>query len=49
MKPLHGWKVVRRQVSSLQFGVVQITVNESKVVQIERTGKVRIVQKSLQS
>jgi len=38
-----------QQVSSLQFGVVQITVHESKVVQIERTEKVRIVQKSLQS
>jgi len=42
-------EVVRQHVSSLQFGVVQITVHESKVVQIERTEKVRIVQKSLQS
>ena len=42
-------EVVRQQVGSLQFGVVQITVHESKVVQVERTEKVRIVQKSLQS
>jgi len=42
-------EVVRRQVGSLRFGVVQISVRESKVVQIERTEKVRIVQKSLQS
>ena len=42
-------EVVHQQVSSLQFGVVQITVHESKDVQIERTEKVRIVQKSLQS
>jgi hypothetical protein len=42
-------EVVRQQISSLQFGVVQITVHESKVFQIERAEKARIVQKSLQS
>ena len=29
-------KVVRTQVESLKFGAVQITVHDSKVVQIER-------------
>ena len=33
--------VVRRQVGSLNFGVVQIVVHGARVVQIERTEKVR--------
>jgi hypothetical protein len=33
--------VVQRQVGSLRFGVVQIVVHEKRVVQIERTEKVR--------
>ena len=36
-------EVVRRQVDSLNFGVVQIVVHGSRVVQIERTEKVRFV------
>jgi hypothetical protein len=32
---------VRQLVSTLRFGVVQITVHESHVVQVERTEKVR--------
>ena len=35
-------EIVRRQVGTLQFGVVQIIVHESKVVQVERTEKVRL-------
>ena len=34
-------EVVRKHVASLSFGVVQITVHDSKVVQIERTEKIR--------
>jgi hypothetical protein len=34
-------EVVRRQVGSLNFGVVQIVVHGARVVQIERTEKVR--------
>ena len=34
-------EIVRRQVSSLNFGVVQIVVHGSRVVQVERTEKVR--------
>ncbi len=34
--------IVCQQVESLKFGVVQITVHESRVVQIEKTEKVRI-------
>lgn len=34
--------VVRQQVSSLRFGVVQIIVHEASVVQIERTEKLRL-------
>lgn len=34
--------LVRQQVHSLDFGVVQIIVHDSRVVQIERTEKVRL-------
>jgi len=35
-------ELVRRQVGSLDFGVVQIVVHAAKVVQIERTEKIRL-------
>ncbi len=35
-------QVVRRQVESLKFGTVQITVHEAHVVQIERVEKTRL-------
>ena len=34
--------LVRTQVDSLKFGTVQITVHDSKVVQIERNEKTRL-------
>ena len=34
--------IVRRQVKSLHFGVVQIVVHDDRVVQIERTEKFRL-------
>ena len=34
--------VVRSQVESLKFGTVQITIHDSKVVQIERIEKTRL-------
>lgn len=34
-------QVVQEQVSAIRFGVVQITIHESRVVQVERTEKVR--------
>ncbi len=34
--------IVRRHVGSLDFGVVQIVVHGSRVVQIEKTEKVRL-------
>ena len=34
--------IVRRQVRSLRFGVVQIVVHNGQVVQIERTEKLRL-------
>ena len=44
-----GWEgVVRQLVGTLRFGVVQITVHESHVVQVERTEKVRFAQPSSQ-
>ncbi len=43
LKETPDWvELVRRQVESLRFGVVQIVVHESKVVQIEKTEKVRV-------
>ena len=41
--PEASWlELVRRQVGSLDYGTVQIVVHESRVVQIERTEKVRL-------
>ena len=37
-----GRKIVRKQVKSLRYGIVQIVVHENRVVQIERTEKVRL-------
>ena len=38
-----GWlEIVRRQVGSLQFGVVQIVVHDSQVTQIDKTERVRL-------
>jgi hypothetical protein len=34
-------EIVRRQVSTLRFGVVQIVVHDSKVAQIDKTERVR--------
>lgn len=34
--------IVAQQVESLRFGVVQIVVHENRVVQIEKTEKVRL-------
>ncbi len=34
-------KIVAQQVESVRFGVIQIVIHESRVVQIERTEKVR--------
>ena len=40
--------VVRDQVEHLRFGVVQIVVHEHRVVQVERTEKVRFDQSEKQ-
>ncbi len=39
---LNWLEVVRRQVGSLHYGVVQIVVHDSRVVQIEKTERVRL-------
>jgi hypothetical protein len=35
-------QAVQNQIGSLRFGVVQIVVHDSRVVQIERTSRVRL-------
>jgi len=35
-------ELVRRQVTSLRFGVVQIVVHDSQVTQVEKTERVRL-------
>jgi hypothetical protein len=40
--PPEWLNLVRQQVGSMRFGVVQIVVHEGHVVQIERTEKVRL-------
>lgn len=38
-----GWlDIVRRQVGSLRFGVVQIVVHDSQVEQVDKTERVRL-------
>ena len=37
-------EVVRQQVSSLRYGVVEIVVHDSRVTQIEKTERVRLDQ-----
>ncbi len=40
--PHPNWvQVVQDQVGAIRFGVVQIVIHESRVVQIERTEKLR--------
>jgi hypothetical protein len=38
---LNWIEVVQQQVASLRFGIVQITVHDSRVVQIETTERLR--------
>ena len=41
--PRDNWlEIVRQQVESLRFGTVEIVVQDSRVVQIERTERVRL-------
>jgi len=41
-KPAEDWlAIVREKTKSLKFGVVQIVVHDSRVVQIERTERIR--------
>jgi hypothetical protein len=42
-------EIVRKQVESLRFGVVEIVVHESRVVQIEKTERVRLDKKEAES
>lgn len=35
-------EIVQEQVSSLRFGVVQVVIHDSRVVQIEKTERVRL-------
>ncbi len=35
-------ELVRRQVESLRFGVVQVVVHDSRTVQIEKTERIRL-------
>jgi hypothetical protein len=42
-QPAADWlELVRQNVQSLRFGVVQIVVHDSRVTQIERTEKTRL-------
>lgn len=45
-EPPRWLEVVAEQVSRLRFGIVQITVHDAQVVQIERTEKFRLAPNS---
>ena len=38
----HWLEIVRQQVGSLRFGVVEIIVHDSRVTQIEKTERLRL-------
>ena len=40
--PVNWMDLVRQHVASLQFGTVEIVVHDSRVVQIEKTERVRL-------
>ena len=43
LRQVPGWQeVVRRQVDSLHFGVVQIVIHDSRVTQIDKTERFRL-------
>jgi hypothetical protein len=45
-----GWlELVRQQVGSLRYGVVQIVVHDARVTQIEKTERVRLESPRLDS
>ncbi len=37
----HWWEIVRSRAESLRYGVVQVVIHDSRVVQIECTEKLR--------
>jgi hypothetical protein len=42
LPPANWLDIVREQVGSLKFGVVEIVVHDSQVTQIERTERLRL-------
>lgn len=41
--PVPDWiEIVRQQVTSLRYGVVEIVVHDARVTQIQRTKRVRL-------
>ena len=44
--PSDWFESIRQQVASLRFGVIQIVVHDGRVVQIDRTEKIRVEAKS---
>jgi hypothetical protein len=45
--PVRWLDIVAKQVSDLRFGVVQITVHDGQIVQVERTERIRLTSGSL--
>lgn len=41
-KPANWLEVVAEQIGTLRFGVLQIVVHDGRVVQIEKTEKIRL-------
>ena len=40
-------ELVKRQVNSLRYGVVQIVIHDAQVTQVEKTERVRLAPKNL--
>jgi hypothetical protein len=42
-------EIVRRQVASIQYGVVEIIIHDSRVTQIEKTERLRLDRPSVEN
>jgi hypothetical protein len=45
-EPTEAEREVLRAIRAVRFGAVEVTIHESRIVQVERTEKVRLPQKS---
>jgi hypothetical protein len=45
-EPTEAEREVLRAIRAVQYGAVEVTIHESRIVQVERTEKIRLTKKS---